>query len=300
VIDKAAPAAPQRSVARAWNSTFRGLRKEVRQWSRRLAQGQPPLRAGEIARLRSLMATLDSLMLSPDGVQISAWMMDKTYQASRSSLLVTLDAVPAWARRVSQDTLGSVGGLGRYQATAIERATMRATGRLTHDFAKLAPSIQDQLTRSLTTALTTGEGPREYAKRISAVVDSVPRSGQARSVMIARTTLARVYDETTAFLYAEAAAEGVLYGWRWRAESSACAICMALNGMVFQPMSDTHRHPNCRCTKEPILRGDPDAVPFGDRFDPFPDTASDFDRLELATNPGGWTTWRLRPEMASV
>jgi hypothetical protein len=110
-------------------------------------------------------------------------------------------------------------------------------------------------------------------------------------MMIARTTMARVYDVSSQQAYILAQEAGVLYGWKWSASGGACPTCSALHGTVFPPDADTYRHPNCTCRKVPISNSNPQAgTPYGTRVDPLPD-APPLSSVKLMESDSGWRTW---------
>lgn len=293
----ATPKAPSEGIAWEWRHAFTGLNGEVKGWAKRLADGQPPLTPAEQAKLRSLITTLKAMYGNENAAQIAAWMGSKVTAAGAASLQKTYEALPAWG---IQSAESAAAALGYSQVPNLAAVTLAATaqlGPLTADFANMEAAAQRLLSRSLVAAIAGGEGAADLAKRISPVVDHVAKSGQARSMMIARTALARAYDRSTQVVYMDAASKGILHGWRWQARWNSCDVCSALNGTVFSAQTDTFRHPNCRCVMLPVLWDEPAAqVPYGERWEPFDGTKADFDRLEVHTSPKGWSSWRLKPK----
>lgn len=299
----AAPSAPQADIAQYWEEALRGLEREVRKWTRRLADGSDPLRPGEQARLRALIATLRLMGSDAMSAQIQAGVMDRVaFTIQRSIQRLTL-AIPEWAVASADEAAVMLGWANVPNPNAVTAAATGQIGQLTADFQRLTASAQAWLQQNLVVAVAAGESPRTLAKRISGIVDVAGRKGQARSVMIARTTLARTYDVASQVTYRAADREGLIKGWRWQARQhpkagSPCEVCATLNGMVFPTLMDTYRHPNCVCVMIPVLQDQAGTV--WERNDVFPDTEQNVDRLELVTRPSGWTNWQLKPEKVLV
>jgi len=187
-------------------------------------------------------------------------------------------------------------GLGvRASDRAVAAIVDRQVRQLTSDYRRMSVWARVQLRRDIASGIRAGENPREVAKTLEGYVQKWFREGQSRSQMIARTTMVRAYDIANREVYIEAAERGLMKGWEWRANASACQVCASLNGVIFEPGDETYRHPNCMCWTVPVLideSGEP-----GEQRDPFPGTSRD-DVYKRTHN--GWTTWTLKPKNERV
>lgn len=295
MITRANPPQPSWDIAAAWRDYFAGAKREARRWAARLSAGQDPLTVGEQVALRQYLATLTNV-LSEYEAHIVAAVMDRTTKAAAASLRITLNALQPWYDKAYAEALTQVGWATGANTVPVVNTLTGTLGALTADYERLSQAVQRYLTQSVAQALTGGESPAKLARRLSRVVDIAGRRGQARSLMIARTTLALAYDQANGAVYTQAAARGLITGYLWQARPGCCDVCAALNGTVMPADQPTYRHPNCRCVMRPVTaRSAARNTPVGSRHDPFPDTQDLVDRLELHTSPSGWTNWRLRP-----
>lgn len=293
-MERAFPDGPPRVVVRVWADTFQGMTEEVNRWVRRLRNQRDPLTVGEQARLRSLIEGF-SAVIGQREAQMAAWTYDKAATAALEALKVVAGAVPVWTAHITQVAAQASGLGGVVNLGAIAAAAEGRVGDLVKDFRRLTESTRVFLQSNLTQSLIAGEHPTDMARRIRQVVDVVPRRGQARSLLIARTTLARAYDVSSLDVYRVAADRGLVSGWRWVAADGCCPICAALSGTVFPVTQPTYRHPNCRCVVVPVsIYSDAAGTPIGDRFKPMPDTQALHDRLYVRGADTDWPTWDLR------
>ena len=123
--------------------------------------------------------------------------------------------------------------------------------------------ITDAVAERLTTALLTGQNPREAARAVMATGAELTRS---RADTIARTELLRAQREATRARLEDAPG---IDEWVWlsAADSRTCAVCWAMHG-TRHPVTDTlDGHPNCRCTMVPAVPGgSADKIPTGDEL----------------------------------
>lgn len=277
------------------------MERDAKRWAIRLGAKERPLRPGEAAQLRSFITSMRALGTSVEIAEMAAFLEVKYVQAAQASAFAAVNAIPQWAEISASDAAAEFGWSNIPNTGAIKAAAQAQIGLMTGDFTAMSLEARGFLIGQLTTAVAAGEGPRELAKRISGVVDTTARRGQARSVMIARTALARVYDTSSQEVYRYATEQGVMANWRWVAQSDACPVCAALNGMIFPTRIDTYRHPNCRCVMVPVTRAsEAFGTPVGERFDPFPDTEDLVERLELQQSPSGFSNWRIKPKHPQV
>jgi len=279
----AAPAAPSRYAAEAWQAAYDDLDGEIDKWARRLANNKDPLTVSERNRLRVLTEAVRNVTtISGETAQVAAYAIDTTNNAARTSLQASLNALPDHVLATVAEDAAELGWANVANRDAMGAIVQGRTGQLTADFTSLTKDVQTRLISGLQTGVALGEAPAKTAKRLRDSINDPVRFGQGRSVMIARTQLARAYDQTSRASYAIARQNGVVDAWEWQAFSSACPICGELDGQVFDIEMDTYRHPNCRCAILPVLTDSPKAKQ--KRF-----TGSD--TLELQTSPSGWTHW---------
>lgn len=282
----AAPAWPQRDAAAAWETQFTALERDLRKWARRTAAGQPPLTVGEQTRLRGLITSVNQLTgATGRELLLTAGIADHAQTAMRASLEATTAALPPHAVAAANEAALAVGWTNVPNPGALSSVITGEIGQLTGDFGRYAIETQQAIAQAVSQTVALGEAPRDLAKRLTALSDHTFRSGQARSIMIARTTLARAYDLASFTVYDTAAARGLIKGWRWIAHGkNPCDVCLALNGYVFPVGQDTYRHPNCTCQNVPVLDDEPGtADPAGP------------ESLELQTSKTGWTHWVEKP-----
>ncbi len=289
----AAPPGPQRKATVAWLQAYAAVSKEAEGWAVRLAEGQPPLKAGEAARLNSLVTSLKAMKpMSTPQAQITAQAMGYINKAGGQSLQAAIDALPAHVVQTVTDTAAAIGYTAVPNQAAVAQVVNGGVGALTGDFAKMTVQVQADLIDALTLSLVTGESPKVAAKRFQDALGPVFGQGQYRSVMIARTTMARAYDQASLTTYQQAAHEGLIHGWRWVARPGACDVCRTLHGTIFPAQVDTYRHPNCTCVTVPVLMDEPAAkLGYGQRYKPYEDTK--VNDLELKTSKNGWSSWTL-------
>lgn len=291
---RAAPAAPQRDAVTAWGDAFNGLERQLDRWADRIAYGKDPLSPGERVKLQSLITAAQAqLGMGPKEAQIAAGVWQASLAPQQASLKAALDSIPEHAVRSAQESAAMLGWDNVPNKNAVLAVINNEVGQLTGDYARLSTWAQQRLAEDLATAVATGQHPRELAKAVKGTVEEWFRSGQARSVMIARTNLARAYDLSSQSVYKSAYEKGLVKGWRWVAHGkNTCEVCATLDGMVFPVEQDTFRHPNCTCQNVPVLEDEDMKV--GERYAPRPGT--DMENLELYTSKDGWTSWRLKPK----
>lgn len=290
----AAPAGPQKAAVQAWSDAYGSIEADLQLWVKRLADGQPPLKAGEAAKLRSLITSVQALTGLPPGVSgVAASVIQKSGVAVRAGLDATAAAVPQHAVSSAVAAAAAVGWENVPNPKAIQAVVSGQVGQLTGDFMKLSQQAQDGLLGALVQAVAAGESPALMAKRVLKAVDGTFSASQARALMISRTTLARTYDMASREVYTQAAADGLIKGWKWIAHGAApCLVCQALDGTIFPADQDTYRHPNCRCTTVPVLMDEKGKV--GNQYgSQFPDKG--LSDVMLQTSKSGWTSWVEKP-----
>jgi len=114
--------------------------------------------------------------------------------------------------------------------------------------------------------LISGVAQGSSADVIAARVRLAFGGGLSRSLTIARTETLRAYREAARETYR--AAGDVLTGWVWTASLSrrTCAMCLAMHGTVFTVEDRLESHPNCRCVQVPLVVGNTDTPPGGDKW----------------------------------
>jgi hypothetical protein len=292
----AAPPAPQREAVQAWEDVYRALEADLRKWTARAAAGNDPLTPTELSKVRSLVAAVKVLRpMSDDLAQMTAGAMVYASDASDLSLKAALDALPKHVVQSAAEAAEQFGWANIPNQQAVAQVVAGNSGELTGDFSRLTTDVQARLVTDVATSVAVGESPKDLAVRIAKSLEPSFLDGQSRSVTIARTVLARAYDQSSLMTYREAAAQGILHGWRWVARPGACDVCRALHGSVWTSQTDTYRHPNCTCVVVPVLMDEAAAnVAYGDRYDPFPGTS--MNDVELRTSSSGWTSWHKKPK----
>ena len=291
-MGSAAPAAPQRDIARIWRSAWRSLDEDLDDWARRLARGKPPLTASEARRLQTLIEGVQALSaLDPKRAQIVAASYQKVMQAASASFQTAAAALPAHVVTVAAGQASVIPGMTMLNPDVLASIIDGRTGSMAKDFGRMTKAAQERMITDLVTSVAKGESPYTLAKQLRDSIQPTFGNAQYRSVMIARTQTARAYD--MASLETFRSMPDVVKGWRWLASANSCELCQTLHGTIFESDSDTYRHPNCTCDVEPVLVGTAEArTPFGKRYDPIPGTQPS--RLSLVEN-NGWTNWRLSP-----
>lgn len=289
----AAPPGPQKAAVQAWNDAFTSIEKDLKRWQKRLAAGQPPLKAGEAARLRSLIATVQNLTNLDNGTaQVAAAVINQYQGAAQASLAGTLQALPAHTVAAAQEAAAAAGYTVMGNEKAIQAVVNGQVGQLTADYMTMNAALQDHLLASLTQSVAAGEAPADLAARIMQAAQAGFVGGQARATMIARTTLAKAYDGASSVIYQGAAAEGLIKGWKWLANGpDPCYVCRCLNGQIFKADEPMFRHPNCTCQNVPVLideKGKPGQKVGGNN------TAYPFSDLTLVESPSGWKNWHVK------
>ena len=283
----AAPKGPQRQIVKVWENAWRQLDKDLQGWAARLADGQPPLKVGEQRRLQTTInAVMSYRRMNPYNAQIVAGSWDAMAAAAAKSAAIASPQVEKWASEAAKKASGQItGSLDLVNQPAVKAAVKGTTGAMTSDIGKMSKTAQYRMANDLVTAVAVGDSPADLAKRIKKSIEPQFGTAQARSLMIARTQLARAYDLGRHEVYMNAAQRGLIYGWEWRANGpNVCPICSDLNGTIWPPGEDTYRHPNCACNTVPIIMADPKAQqPYGLPND------SDLTRV---TSTSGWTHWQ--------
>jgi hypothetical protein len=290
----AAPAAPQRDAVKAWQDAYRVLQHDAERWGQRLAAGTDPLSARDRQKLASLITQAEAMFkVGPKEAQIAAAVWAEGMTAQAFSLAAAMSELPQHAVASAREVATELGYKRIPNERAVRAVVNNEIGQLTSDYANMTVYQQQRLATDLANAVGQGMAPRELAANVSVVVDEWFRTGQARSVMIARTNMARAYDMSSRAVYMDATEKGLIKGWKWVAHGKdPCMVCLTLDGMVFPAEDDTYRHPNCTCTNVPVLMDAPGEV--GERVNPRPDTS--MDDLELYTSKSGWTSWRMKPK----
>jgi SPP1 gp7 family putative phage head morphogenesis protein len=288
-VRAAAPPAPTRNAISAWASVYGRLGKEVDKWAARLAAGQPPLSAGEQARLRSLITAVQQLQPIGSGeAQVAAAIMDGALEASRASLDASVTRLPNHVVASAVSAADEFGWKSTLNKPGVAAIVNGGVGQMTSDWARLNGELQDRIRLELAQGVSLGENPKKVAKRLHKTLDGAMSMGQARSVVISRTVMAAAYDQATLDVYRQAAQEGLVAGWEWvtAEDDRVCVVCSELNGTLHAVNEPTYKHPSCRCT---MIAVDPETAAkrsFNEGYD----------NLELHTGESGWTSWRKKKD----
>ncbi len=120
----------------------------------------------------------------------------------------------------------------------------------------ITDATAQQISRVVTQGLATGQGPREMARELTRVVDTI---GRNRSLVLARTETIRAHQEATLNRFEQGGVDRVvgLAEFATAGDDRVCPDCQELEGQTFT--LDAARgiipvHPNCRCVWLPVVR----------------------------------------------
>ncbi len=147
-------------------------------------------------------------------------------------------------------------------------------GPLKRLFDTLPDDAANGMYQSLLSGLRAGVNPTQLA------FDMMLWSGsaRARALTIARTEMLGAY--RTAQLENFRANSDVVGQWQWRCEigSNTCAMCLGMDGEVFDLEESFDSHPNCRCSPEPVTKSWDDILgDFGIDTSDIPETSASAD-----------------------
>lgn len=110
--------------------------------------------------------------------------------------------------------------------------------------------------RALINGIALGRNPKVTARLMRQAMDVSVYNAQR----IARTETMTAYRAAHTATYA--ANKPMLTGWRWQAtlDERTCAVCWAMDGVVFKPDKPFETHVNCRCTPVPLPKGYEEAL----------------------------------------
>ena len=117
-------------------------------------------------------------------------------------------------------------------------------------------ATSQQIARVLTDGIATGQGPREIARAMRGVVNTI---GRTRSVVLARTETINTHATATLNRYADAGVQGVtaLAEFLTAGDDRVCPDCLALETGVPIPLDEARGiipvHAQCRCVWLPAL-----------------------------------------------
>jgi SPP1 gp7 family putative phage head morphogenesis protein len=286
----AAPSAPIKNTVSAWNGQFALLEQDLRRWTKRMEAGKPPLTNTERIQLQSILAATTSMVGAGPAAELAAGAAIHADAAAAKSLKTTLDALPAHVTATVKEVSDTLGWAKYGNPQAVAAVVNGGIGQMTADWKNLSESQRVVITQVVAQNVARGKGPRETGRMLSKALGKEFAGGQARSVMISRTTMAAAYDQASALTYAEAHKQGLITGWEWIASPGACPVCYELHGNVFPAEQPPYRHPNCRCATAPVTVDMPKAKK------QFYTGKND---VELVTGKSGWTTWTKVPSKPS-
>jgi SPP1 gp7 family putative phage head morphogenesis protein len=283
---------PSQKTAIIWAKQFLSVQTDLARIVHAYTTGgKIPFMAG--ARIEAVVAAAQTAFGFDTGLaMIFAVSMQSGAAAQRASYEAVTKVLPQQVVDSWREAAFLSGSKTQVNEAAVRAIVRGEIGQLTTDYARMSKWAQQQLRYDLAEGVRKGENPRKIAKRLDGYIQNWFRSGQSRSVMIARTTTARAYDVANRHVYIDAAERGLIKGWQWRANRFACDICATLNGMIFEAWEDTYRHPNCQCQTVPVLIDEEGEV--GERVDPFPGTV--MSDIRLKKSKSGWTNWTIKPK----
>jgi SPP1 gp7 family putative phage head morphogenesis protein len=135
----------------------------------------------------------------------------------------------------------------------MNRARLAYT-RTFNELKGVTDAMDQQISRILAEGLATGQGPRQIAREMNAMIDKMTRT---RANLIARTEIVRAHHMANIEEYRAAGIEGVVVKAEWvtAGDGAVCPLCEPLQGKVFkidEIAGMIPRHPNCRCVAIPI------------------------------------------------
>lgn len=286
----AAPSAPIKNVVSAWNGQFALLEQDLKRWTKRMEAGKPPLTNTERIQLQSVLAATTSIVGAGPTAELAAGAAIHADAAAAKSLKTTLEALPAHVGATVKEVTDTLGWAKYGNPQAVAAVVNGGIGQMTADWKNLSEAQRVTITQVVAQNVARGKGPRETGRMLSKALGAEFAGGQARSVMISRTTMAAAYDQASALTYAEAHKQGLITGWEWIASPGACPVCYELHGNVFPAEQPPYRHPNCRCATAPVTVDMPKAKK---------DFYTGKNDVELVTGKSGWTTWTKVPSKPS-
>ena len=139
------------------------------------------------------------------------------------------------------------------------------------DLKGITQTMDSQISRVLSQGLADGDGPRQLARKMIAVVNGT-QSGELgitdtlgryiparrRAEVLARTEVIRAHHQATIQEYKNWGVEGVnvLGEWKTAGDGRVCDECEALEGQIFtleEINSKIPLHPQCRCIALPYI-----------------------------------------------
>lgn len=279
----------ERAAVLAWYAQFTAAQPQLERVIRDVADGKTPRIPQGLGKIVDSARTLFGV--DAGLAVIIALTLQAGSQAQQAAYKAAVTSLPPHVRSALSQAVTETGLGIRASDRAVAAIVNKQVKQLTGDYGRMSMWARAQLRRDIAAGLREGKNPREVAQTLEGYIQDWFRQGQARSQMIARTTMTRAYDIANRDVYIDAADRGLIKGWQWRSNRSACQVCASLNGMIFEPGEDTYRHPNCMCWTVPVLideAGQP-----GERLHPFPGTSRD-DVYKKTHN--GWTNWTLKPK----
>ncbi len=206
------------------------------------AAGQPvsPSWLYERDRLARLQATINREMTRFGAVARTA-----LAGAQRAAVLGGVrDAQAALAGTVPR---GVAWQFGAVPASAVEAqvSAVQPGSPLAGLFDQFGPQASAAAKEALVTGVTVGQSPDLIARALRVALHTT----QARALTIARTETMRAY--RVAQLDNYRANRDVVQQWVWSAASTACGMCLAMNGTRHDLDEGMDTHANCRCSANP-------------------------------------------------
>lgn len=258
----AAPYTPPAGFAHltedAWRRYVGNVQRDAARLYAALAAGdRPPIRPGELARLRSLIAGIRAAhaAVTVDEAMVAAWQTSRLAPALARALEGTLAAVPPAADEAltgMETWLAQAGGqTARLAPTAVALLVDRTQQAITHDWEDLAVGVRDRIVTTLHSAVTGGLGVEDAVRAMTAGFAEVSGWTRARAENVARTEIADVMHGVARESMTEAGA--VAWAWDATEDSRTCEICLTQHGRVFPMTEPMDSHQMCRCAQVPIF-----------------------------------------------
>lgn len=243
-----------RTLTAAWVDAWNQVADDLDNALDALTATAVPTRS-QIRRSRKLAAALDAI-----GAQLDA--------LARQTGIVIVGTLPT-AMELAGTTHAALlatqapGGAGTWLVTDWDRVDPRAIasiiGRTTSQIHAstwpLSDSAVASMRANLIRGLAQGDNPRVTARRMLAHTEGTFNGGLARALTLARTETLDAMRDAAALV--DNANASVTKGWEWVASLSTttCSACWSMHGQQF-PLTTAGPlgHPNCRCTRVPVLK----------------------------------------------
>lgn len=116
-------------------------------------------------------------------------------------------------------------------------------------FDEIGPTATEKAREAFARGVALGQNPRDVGRALKKQIDGL---SVERAEVIARTEMIRAYRTANNDVFKRNT--DVLRGWRWTCAKTpaTCALCLGLDGEIFDTEEVMKSHPACRCTMVPL------------------------------------------------